>query len=65
MRLRQSPGQISTSPMRLATTTDLRTIFVGNLPATITEEQLFHMFDIYGGIQHIEIVRKPTTNGEQ
>jgi len=51
--------------MRLATTTDLRTIFVGNLPATITEEQLFHMFDIYGGIQHIEIVRKPTTNGEQ
>ncbi len=56
---------MSTSPIRLATTTDLRSIFVGNLPATVTEEQLFHMFDIYGAIQHIEIVRKPITNGKQ
>lgn len=48
--------------MRRATT-DLRSIFVGNLPATITEEQLFHMFEIYGAIQHIEIVRKPSANG--
>ncbi len=48
--------------MRRGTTTDLRSIFVGNLPANIIEEQLFHMFDIYGAIQHIEIVRKPSAN---
>ena len=53
------------SPMKRATTTDLRSIFVGNLPANINEEQLFHMFDIYGAIRHIEIVRKPSANRKQ
>ena len=48
--------------MRRATMTDLRSIFVGNLPASINEEQLFHLFDVYGAIQHIEIVRKPSAN---
>ncbi|KAL6713555.1 hypothetical protein ACLMJK_009020 [Lecanora helva] len=62
LRPRQSPGRIYPSPMRRAITTDLRSIFVGNLPANINEEQLFHMFDAYGAIQHIEIVRKPSAN---
>lgn len=65
LRTRLSPGRMLPSPVRRATTTtDMRSVFVGNLPATITEEQLFQMFDIYGAIQNIEIVRKPSTSGE-
>ena len=62
LRARQSPGRMLPSPLRRATTTDMRSIFVGNLPANINEERLFRMFDIYGVIQHIEIVRKPSAN---
>ena len=59
---RQSPGHVLPSPLRRTTITDLRSVFVGNLPANITEDQLYHMFDIYGPIQHVEIVRKPSAN---
>lgn len=64
LRPRLSPGRMLPSPVRRSTTTDMRSVFVGNLPPTITEEQLFQMFDIYGAIQNIEIVRKPSTNGK-
>ena len=65
LRARQSHGHVIPSPMRRTTTTDLRSIFVGNLPASINEEELFHMFEPYGPIQHIEIVRKPSANRKQ
>lgn len=62
LRARQSPGRMLPSPLRRATTIDLRSIFVGNLPVNINEEQLLRMFEVYGFIQHIEIVRKPSAN---
>ena len=63
MRSRLSPGRTLASPLRRVAT-DLCSIFVGNLPATISQEQLFHMFDKYGPIQNIEIVRKQSAHSK-
>lgn len=63
LRLRQSPARFLASPMRRAAT-DLCSIFVGNLPPNITQEQLFHIFGMHGTIQNIEIIRKPSANSK-
>ena len=61
---RQNPGRSFPSPLRRATAVDLRSIFVGNLPASINKDQIAHMFGIYGFILDIEIVQKPSANSE-
>ncbi len=59
------PGSNFTSPqavMRRAT--DICSIFVGNLPPSADEEQLRQVFGQFGRINQVEIVRKPSVNGE-
>ena len=58
---RSSPGHMLPSPMRRAAT-DLRSIFVGNLPHSALEAELWDLFHVYGHILHIEIIRKPSVN---
>ena len=62
---RLSPARSLVSPqaaMRRAA--DLCSVFVGNLPSDATDDKLRELFGMYGRILHIEIVRKPSVNGE-
>ena len=44
---------------------DTRSIFIGNVSSHMSEEQLISMFQPYGRILHVEIVRKPSmANGK-
>ena len=61
---RETPGRMI-SPAAVRRTVDTRSIFVGNIPHHITEEQLGTMFQMYGRVTHCEIIRKPSlVNGE-
>ena len=60
---RRSPGRMLLSPAR-STRTDFASIFVGGLPATATQEELRHMFQIYGQILNIDIVHKASVNSK-
>ncbi|KAG8534246.1 uncharacterized protein KY384_001090 [Bacidia gigantensis] len=39
---------------------DARSIFIGNLAPHLSEDQLLGMFQIYGRVSHVEIIRKPS-----
>lgn len=41
-------------------TLDRSSIFVGNLPAHLTQDHLALMFQGYGRILHVEVIRKPS-----
>ena len=58
---RRSPGRMLLLPGR-STRTDFASIFVGGLPATATQEELRHIFQIYGQILNIDIVHKASVN---
>lgn len=64
-RQRFSPARLGHSPQAMMTrATDMCSIFVGNLPHTVNEDQLRELFGLYGRIAHIELVRKPSANGQ-
>ena len=44
--------------------TDVCSIFVGNLPPSADEQELRQLFGQFGRINSVEIVRKPSVNGE-
>lgn len=43
---------------------DSTSVFVGNLPFGTTEDKLRELFGMYGRIVNIELVHKPSVNGE-
>lgn len=62
---RISPDRMGDSPqamMRRAV--DSSSVFVGNLPFGTTEDKLRELFGMYGRIVNIELVHKPSINGE-
>ncbi|KAL9030002.1 MAG: hypothetical protein Q9196_001832 [Gyalolechia fulgens] len=62
---RFSPARLNDSPQALMRrAADLASVFVGNLPPNATEDRVREVFGLYGRIVQIEIVRKPSVNGE-
>ncbi|KAL9132292.1 MAG: hypothetical protein Q9175_006532 [Cornicularia normoerica] len=61
---RSSPGRMLPSPQYASrrANADLCSIFVGNLPPDATDAQLRDMFSMFGPINHVEIVRKPSVH---
>lgn len=59
------PGGVVGSPNVKAglhtprSTTDQKSIYVGNLPESTTEAQLKEIFDVYGEIKGCNVIRKP------
>ena len=43
---------------------DRVSLFVGNLPMTVTQGQIYGLFQAYGSVQGIEIISKRMHNGE-
>ncbi len=66
--MQRSPGQLGsgfTSPqVAVRRATDICSIFVGNLPPSADEEQLRQLFGQFGRVNQVEIIRKPSVNGE-
>ncbi|KAL9100380.1 MAG: hypothetical protein Q9163_004238 [Psora crenata] len=58
---RESPGA-TISPAAIRHEADSHSIFIGNIPPNMTEEQLGSMFQIYGRIMQCEIIRKPSAS---
>ena len=48
------------SPHSTRQSVDKYSIFIGNLPPYLTQDQLGSMFQGYGRIVHIEMIRKPS-----
>ncbi|KAL8993412.1 MAG: hypothetical protein Q9169_006361 [Polycauliona sp. 2 TL-2023] len=61
---RLSPARYGGSPQAamFKRASDSCSVFVGNLPAGVTDDKLRELFGMYGRIAHIEIVRKPSVN---
>ena len=54
-------GQVDNAEQYLARyDVDRRSIFVGNLPRTVTEGQLSDLFSGYGRIKHVSIHTRPS-----
>ena len=63
--VRASPSHGISSPQSaIRRAADLCSIFVGNLPANADENSLRDAFSVHGHIHQIELVRKPSVNGE-
>ena len=66
--MQRSPGQPGSgfiSPqVAVRRATDICSIFVGNLPPSVDEEQLRQLFGQFGRINQVEIIRKPSVNGK-
>ncbi|KAK5079729.1 hypothetical protein LTR70_008344 [Exophiala xenobiotica] len=45
-------------------TTDQKSIFVGNLPHDVTEAELLEIFSTFGHIKGCNVIRKPITGGQ-
>ena len=41
--------------------TGVKSIFVGNLDAEVTEEELWELFGVYGTVEHVNIIRDRET----
>ena len=62
---RGSPIRDYNSPQaRMRRAADRCCIFVGNLPSTVTQEQLAEVFGSSGRINGIEVISKPSPNGK-
>lgn len=66
---RQLPPAVRGSPnrhyaLRPNLPAERSSIYVGNLPITVTQEQLMELFGRYGHIVGIEIVSKPSVHGK-
>ena len=61
-RPRSSPSQRWSPPSRI--TNDACSIFIGNLPSDISQEQLCRLFDMHGPIQNVEIIHAPATRSK-
>ena len=62
---KSSPSHGYMSPSVLSRrSTDRCSIFIGNLPAKVTQEQLVKVFGPCGRVRSIEIVAKPSVNGK-
>lgn len=62
---RFSPNRMGDSPQAvMRRTVDSTSVFVGNLPFGTTEDKLRELFGMYGCIVNIELVHKPSVNGE-
>lgn len=55
-------GTLSLANMMNSRVLDRFSIFVGNLPETITERELRDQFRLYGAIDHLQLIRKSTSS---
>lgn len=58
--------QVYESPQaRMSRSPDRVSLYVGNLPMTVTQGQLYGLFQAYGSVYGVEIISKRMHNGEQ
>lgn len=50
--------------LRMTRSPDRVSLYVGNLPMTVTQGQIYGLFQVYGSVQGIEIISKRMHNGK-
>ena len=62
---RLTPGQsYDSAQYRTWRTPDCSSIYVGGLPLSVTQAQLFTLFQAHGRVNGVEIISKPVNNGK-